>query len=223
MTKQVTYCCEHMRREVEFACEAHPDLNECPDSLIVRRSDSGEFGLRVHDGGSSYVTIRHCPWCGADLVEGVSNKELGLPSLRVASFQLWVHGRQFPDAQDADDGNWLRVTGHCGASGASIWVQGSILMVTDIERFGRECRSLYEGKSDRAGLEPFEPVLRIGLKATDQTGHIRADVEITPEHLTQKHRMQFEIDQSYLPEIIEQCAAVVTAYPVRGRPGPAQP
>jgi hypothetical protein len=34
-------------------------------------------------------------------------------------FQLWVHGRQFSEAHDYDDGNWLRVTAHCGASGAS--------------------------------------------------------------------------------------------------------
>jgi hypothetical protein len=210
-----------MRRHVEFICDTHPDLAECPDSLIVHDGDSGEFGLRIHDGGSSSVTIRHCPWCGEDLFERTSNGKLGPPSLKVGGFQLWVHGRQFPEAQDADDGNWLRVTGHCGASGASVWVQGSILMVTDIERFARECRSLYEGKGDRAGLEPFEPELRIVLEATDQMGHIRADVELTPEHLTQTHRMQFEIDQSYLPEIIEQCAAVLRAYPVRG--GPAAP
>jgi hypothetical protein len=217
----MTYCCEQMRRQVEHSCDVHSDLSECPDSLIVRNGDTGEFGLRVHDGGSSFITIRHCPWCGTDLLERVSNKELGPPALKVAGFQLWVHGRQFPDAEDADDGNWLRVTGHCGASGASVWVQGSFLMITDIERFGRDCRSLYEGKGGRAGLEPFEPELRIGLEATDQMGHIRADVELTPELLTQTHRMQFEIDQSYLPEIIEQCAAVVKAYPVRG--GPAAP
>jgi hypothetical protein len=63
--------------------------------------------------------------------------------------------------------------------------------------------------------------LRIGLKATDQMGQLRAEVELTPEHLTQAHRMQSEIDQSYLPEITEQCAAVVRAYPARG--GPAVP
>jgi hypothetical protein len=217
----MTYCCEEMKRQVEHSCDVHPDLSDCPDSLVVHRGETREFGLRVHDGGSSFIAIRHCPWCGTDLLERVSNKELGPPALKIAGFQLWVHGRQFPDAEDADDGNWLRVTGHCGASGASVWVQGSILMVTDIERFGRECRSLYEGKGDRAGLEPFEPELRIGLKAADQMGHIRAEVELTPEHLTQTHRMQFEIDQSYLPEIIEQCAAVVRAYPVRG--GPAAP
>jgi hypothetical protein len=212
-----------MRRQVEFSCDAHPDLTECPDSLIVHHRDSGEFGLRIHDGGSSSITIRHCPWCGEDLFERVSNKERGPSSLKVAGLQLWVHGRQFPEAQDADDGNWLRVTGQCGASGASVRGQGPIRMVTDIERFGRECRSLYDGKRDRAVLEPFEPELRIRLEATDRRGHIRADVEITPDHLTQTHRMQFEIDQSYLPDIIEQCAAIVRAYPVRGRPLPGEP
>ena len=45
---------------------------------------------------------------------------LGKPDLRVAGFQLWVHGREFPDAQDEWDGNWLRLTAHCGeAAGAS--------------------------------------------------------------------------------------------------------
>jgi hypothetical protein len=33
---------------------------------------------------------------------------------------------------------------------------------------------------------------------------MRADVELSPEHLTQTHRMRFEIDQSCLPEIIER-------------------
>jgi len=58
---------------------------------------------------------------------------------------------------DTDDGNWFRVTGHGGASGASVWVQGALLMVTGIERFGLECQRLYDGKADRATIETFEP------------------------------------------------------------------
>jgi hypothetical protein len=50
----------------------------------------------------------------------------------------------------------------------------------------------------------------------------RYDVEITPDHLAQTHRKQFEIDQSYLPAIIEQCAAVVRVHPVRGQTGSAE-
>ena len=47
-------------------------------------------------------------------------KYLGEPALRIAGFQLWVHGYQFPDSNDYWDGNWLRVTVHCGAAGASV-------------------------------------------------------------------------------------------------------
>jgi hypothetical protein len=153
----------------------------------------------------------------------MTDQDLGPPSLKVAGLQLWVHGRQFPEARDADDGNWLRVTGRCGASGASIWVQGAILTVNDIERFGRECQSLYDGKSNRASLDPIEPELRIALGTTDRVGHMSADVEITPDHLAQTHRMRFNIDQSYLPEIIAQCAAIVRSYPVRGRTDSTEP
>ena len=46
--------------------------------------------------------------------------DLGVPDLKLAGLQLWVHGREFPESEDADDGNWLRVTAHCGASGASV-------------------------------------------------------------------------------------------------------
>jgi hypothetical protein len=56
-----------MSRQLSLVCPDHPDLSDCPDSLIVYVDRLGEFGLRVHDGGSSYVVIRHCPWCGAKL------------------------------------------------------------------------------------------------------------------------------------------------------------
>jgi hypothetical protein len=65
-------------------------------------------------------------------------------------------------------------------------------------------------------VDPVEPELRIILGATDRMGQIRAGVELSPEHVTQTHWMQFAIDKSHLPEIIEQCAAVVKTYRVRG-------
>jgi hypothetical protein len=142
--------------------------------------------------------------------------DLGPPDLKVAAFQLWVHGRQFPEADDYYDGNWLRVTAHCGASGASIWVQGAILMVTDVAGFGDQCGAMIRGDSDSATLDPLEPELKVSLRVADRLGHLRGHVEITPDHLAQAHRLQFDLDQSYLPEIIRQCAAIVQKYPVRG-------
>ncbi len=143
--------------------------------------------------------------------------DLGEPNLKVAGFQLWVHGRQFPEAEDYYDGNWLRVTAHCGAAGASVWAQGAILMITDIAGFGDGCAAMLSGKIQSAALAPFEPELKVSLEASDDLGHVRAQVEITPDHLAQAHRFEFEVDQSYLPGIIRQCSAIVQEYPIRGQ------
>lgn len=149
--------------------------------------------------------------------EKVTPADLGEPDLKVAGFQLWVHGRQFPQSEDYYDGNWLRVTAHCGASGASVWAQGAILMVTDIAGFGDQCAAMLGGDSTSAALDPLEPEMKVLLETGDRLGHVRARVEITPDHLAQAHRFEFEVDQSYLPGIIQQCSAIVREYPIRGQ------
>lgn len=141
---------------------------------------------------------------------------LGPPDLKIAGFQLWVHGLAYPEATDYDDGNWLRVTAHCAANGASIQVHGTIVRITDVAGFGEQCSAMYARTSKSAILDPYEPELKVSLEIADTIGHIRAQVEITPDHLMQSHRIEFEVDQSYLPEIIKQCMAIVQEYPVRG-------
>jgi hypothetical protein len=143
-------------------------------------------------------------------------ENLGEPALKVAGFQLWIHGRQFPELDDYYDGNWLRVTAHCGASGASIWAQGAIVMVTDIVGFGGQCGTMLRGDSVSAMLDPCEPELRLLLEVVDRLGHIRVQVELTPDYMAQSHKMEFDIDQSYLPGIIKQCRAIEREYPIRG-------
>jgi hypothetical protein len=64
------HCCEDMRREVERHCELHPDRFDCPDCLIHYSPRLRAYGLIVHDGGSSTIRIRFCPWCGARLPAG---------------------------------------------------------------------------------------------------------------------------------------------------------
>lgn len=143
-------------------------------------------------------------------------EQLGAPDLKVAGFELWVHGRQFPDSTDYDDGNWLRVTAHAGAAGASVWVSGAILMITDLIQFGHEVDGLAKGETQRADLKPFEPELRIQIEQLDNLGHLTMQVQITPDHLTQEHSFEFEIDQSYLAGISANCRSLVNTYPVRG-------
>ena len=144
---------------------------------------------------------------------------LGPPALRLAGLQLWIHGRQFPDAHDHWDGNWLNVTAHCGAQGASVWASGSIIMVSDLGRWAAQCEKLYETGQGEAALQPCEPNLSVSLRASDRLGHINMRVEITPDHMTQQHRIDFEVDQSYLPPLLAQCRAIMAKYPIRGEVG----
>ena len=143
-------------------------------------------------------------------------EQLGPPSLEVGGFQLWVHGRQIPDSQDYDDGNWLRITAHCGHAGASVWATGSILQVMDIVHWAGQCEELANGSAQSASLGPLEPKLRVDLEKTDSLGQLQMTVQITPSHMEQEHVFRFEIDQSYLQGIVTQCRAIEKGYPIRG-------
>ena len=61
------HCCERMAEGLKFECSRHKDAFECPDSLVYYSDRSDEYGLLVHDGGTSYVVIGYCPWCGTEL------------------------------------------------------------------------------------------------------------------------------------------------------------
>lgn len=58
-----------MTKQVEHVCEQHPDPFDCADNLVVYVAKFREYGLIIHDGGSSKITISYCPWCGARLPE----------------------------------------------------------------------------------------------------------------------------------------------------------
>jgi hypothetical protein len=145
-------------------------------------------------------------------------EHLGDPDLRIAGLQLWIQGRQFPDAADLWDGNWLQVVARCAAHGASVCAEGPILLAQDVERFAHECAVLHERLTGEATLDSYEPNLRATLASGDRTGHMILRVEITPDHIEQQHQFSFALDQSYLPSILQQLQRILRAYPVRGRP-----
>ncbi|WP_083321008.1 DUF6980 family protein [Hymenobacter glacialis] len=62
-----TYCCEQMVSQVTHSCETHPDPFHCPDTLVHQSVNNGTYGLIIHDGGSSFISISFCPWCGSKL------------------------------------------------------------------------------------------------------------------------------------------------------------
>ena len=61
------YCCKQMEYFSKLHCEDHRDIWDCPDCLVYLNNKTESYGLIIHDGGQSYITIKYCPWCGKPL------------------------------------------------------------------------------------------------------------------------------------------------------------
>lgn len=142
------------------------------------------------------------------------NGMVGEPDITIAALKIWTHGRQFPELTDDWDGNWLNISAMCTAQGAQVTVKGPILHLSDVSRLLEECEAMYETLDGSASLACMEPNLRVQLKATSRGG-ISVTVEITPDHLSQWHKFEFEMDQTYLPSIISECKNVLAHYRTR--------
>jgi len=69
------HCCSKMAEAVTSMCNDHKNRFDCPDCLIHYAEKSGEYGIIIHDGGTSFAVIQFCPWCGKRLSRGKSIKE----------------------------------------------------------------------------------------------------------------------------------------------------
>ncbi|WP_211290371.1 DUF6980 family protein [Flavobacterium croceum] len=56
-----------MKYHSEFKCDIHKDDFDCPDKIIYSTKKNKEFGIIIHDGGTSFIKIKFCPWCGKKL------------------------------------------------------------------------------------------------------------------------------------------------------------
>lgn len=146
----------------------------------------------------------------------ISKDKLGTPDLKLAGLQIWIHSRQFPQAKDYGDGNWVNVTAHCGTMDADIWTQGSIIHLSEIESWLKQIELMYEKLDGKAELSCMEPNLFARMKI-DQRGQVSLLVKITPDHMNQKHEFTFEIDQSYLPSLISELKEILKRFPVKDK------
>lgn len=141
-------------------------------------------------------------------------EQLGNPDIKLAGLSIWIHQRQFPETEDYDDGNWLIITACCEASGATVWTQGPIIHLSEIYRLMKGCEQMSDSLSGEAQLDCMEPELDLTLKML-KNGQIRMEVEISPAHLIQRHWFRFDIDQSYLPNLIRDCHKALDKYPIK--------
>jgi hypothetical protein len=139
---------------------------------------------------------------------------LAEPSLQIGRLKLWVHGRQFPSAQDYWDGNWLQVTARCDSASSTVSTVGPIVHISELVRLLDECERLYESLSGIAKLDCMEPNLGVTLTAKT-SGHVDVRIHITPNHMLEKHEFNESFDQTFLPAIISQCRKLLIQHPLR--------
>jgi len=58
-------CCADMAYYLVNRCDQHTDPYDCPDVIVVKGNNG--YGIPIHDGGSSFIQIKRCPWCGQRL------------------------------------------------------------------------------------------------------------------------------------------------------------
>ena len=63
------HCCIEMEGYTEFHCKAHQTPYNCPDQLMAYNAKFDEYGIIIHDGGTSLIYVSFCPWCGKKLPE----------------------------------------------------------------------------------------------------------------------------------------------------------
>jgi hypothetical protein len=134
--------------------------------------------------------------------------------LKLGGFSLWVFGREFPNATDYWDGNWLNVRAQVEAPGASVRAEGPLVHASELERFTKQLETLYATVNGKAELRCMEPNLEIAIQG-GASGHVEANIMITPDHMTQSHKFKFDLDQSYLGPVLDGCKSVLSRWPVR--------
>lgn len=140
-------------------------------------------------------------------------EQLGEPHLVIAGLRVWIHGRQFPQALDYWDGNWLRVTAYCVYPDSMVRAHGTIIHLGEVFGLLRECEQLYQTLQGSAALRCIEPNLAVELLA-ETGGRIRVKLSITPDHMVESHSFEEEIDQTYIPPIIGSCQAILAQFPI---------
>lgn len=97
------HCCEQMNSQVNFACDRHADMFDCPDALIFYSPKFDEYGLIIHDGGHGSIQIKYCPWCGTTLPE--SKRDRWFDELEMMGFDDPT-AEQIPERYQSD--SWYR-------------------------------------------------------------------------------------------------------------------
>jgi hypothetical protein len=141
--------------------------------------------------------------------------QICIGSLSGEHVSIEVIGYEFPESTDVDDGNWLISV---ISVRAGIW-QGRIralLRTEDFPEFSRQIKELYQNPIASAKFGTMEEWLELTF-TSDRYGHINVEGSALDDPgIGNELRFHFQIDQSFLPAILESLEALGVAYPIRG-------
>ena len=123
--------------------------------------------------------------------------------------------REYPEAEDCDEGNWVYATLEI-AAGAFRGTFEGCSRAEEFARFRDELRPLYERLSGKATFDTMEGGLRIDVQG-DGKGHSHAACEaIDQPGMGNRLTFKIDFDQTELPAIVQGLDAVCEAVPVVG-------
>jgi hypothetical protein len=140
---------------------------------------------------------------------------LGKPAFEIEGLRVWVHGRQYPDAQTFWDGNWWRTTILCSSENSSVKVSGDVLHGSEVGSWLTELEQVREGHESSAHMDTMEPYLEVEIRPeTYQRFSVR--VNITPDHVFEKHYFEFWCMSDEIDKLIAGCRHALQQFPLVG-------
>ena len=137
-------------------------------------------------------------------------------SISIGPLKIWISGRQFPNHQDYWDGNWLNTIAICEGAGSRVKISGAFLHLSELKKWREDLQEFQRTLKGSVELQRMELELKIKIEEKKTSdGHLKCEVEITGNHMTERHRYILDIDQSYLPGLLSQLAAVLREFPIR--------
>jgi len=138
--------------------------------------------------------------------------------------QVEVLRREFPDATDFYDRNWLVVGLSAKDEVSRVNIQGPYLLTSELRSLLNGMRDLMSGNSSGFDTQHIEPMLELSIKKQDDLGHfdarlvLRSEWAPRPDLAHSTHQFEFGIDQSDLQLLERQLDNILCAYPVVDRP-----
>lgn len=134
----------------------------------------------------------------------------------IGNFELWIYGREFPEADDYWDGNWLNSAARCSTASSQVGINGPFIHLTELRQWLTDLKDMYASLEGEARLKCMEPNLDLSIKV-NKRGNCTMTVHITPDPLCEQHVFVFaDLDQSYLLPVIDSLEKIFKIYPLKG-------